>query len=432
MELIWFEDYLALAESLNFSRAAEARHVTQPAFSRRIRALEGWVGADLFVRTTHGVALTTAGKQFHDQAEILTRAVHQLRRDTLEVAGRGNSGLTIAATHVLSFTFFPKWVRDNERLLALGNLNLISDSMQACEQMMLRGDAQFLLCHFHRQMSSRIETAQFKSIIVGTDTLVPLSAPDRNKRPRWRLRSDKPAKFLAYSAQSGLGRIIAARRAANDRRFTLDTVFTSHLAATLLSMTRAGDGVAWLPRTLAEEDIVAGLLVEAGDAELQIPIGIRLFRPVARQSQAAVRTYLRRQAEPLQFARRQCRRAAFRRQIAETEVEQHLETRRHVFEDPLHDQTFLGAGARIEHPQQIGQRGHASDRGPGGRRSALLLQRHRRRQPLDRIHLGHRHLVEKPPGIRRDRFQVATLSFRIERPEGEGRLSGSRDAGEHH
>ena len=41
MELIWFEDYLALAQTLNFSKAAELRHVTQPAFSRRIRALEG-------------------------------------------------------------------------------------------------------------------------------------------------------------------------------------------------------------------------------------------------------------------------------------------------------------------------------------------------------------------------------------------------------
>ena len=48
MELIWLEDFLMLADTLNFSRAAELRHVTQPAFSRRIRALEGWVGADLF------------------------------------------------------------------------------------------------------------------------------------------------------------------------------------------------------------------------------------------------------------------------------------------------------------------------------------------------------------------------------------------------
>jgi LysR family transcriptional regulator, hypochlorite-specific transcription factor HypT len=51
MELIWLEDYFALAEILNFSRAADLRHVTQPAFSRRIKAVESWVGAALFSRT---------------------------------------------------------------------------------------------------------------------------------------------------------------------------------------------------------------------------------------------------------------------------------------------------------------------------------------------------------------------------------------------
>jgi DNA-binding transcriptional LysR family regulator len=195
--------------------------------------------------------------------------------------------LSIAATHALSFTFFPKWVRSNEKLLALGNLNLISDSMQACEQMMLRGDTQFLLCHYHQNMSSRIETGQFRSIVVGTDTLVPLSAPDQTGVPRWSLRGRKSLKYLAYSAQSGLGRIVAARCANKDRAFTLQTIFTSHLAATLLSMVRAGDGVAWLPRTLAEDDISSGRLVDAGDPDLEIPIEIRLFRPVARQSHAA-------------------------------------------------------------------------------------------------------------------------------------------------
>jgi LysR family transcriptional regulator, hypochlorite-specific transcription factor HypT len=286
MELIWFEDYLALAETLNFSRAAEQRHVTQPAFSRRIRALEAWVGTDLFARTTHGVSLTPAGEHFHDQAEVLTRALHQLRRDTIEVSDRRARPLSIAATHALSFTFFPQWVRRNDSILALGNLNLISDSMQACEQMMLRGDAQFLLCHHHKDARSRISSGQFRSIVVGTDTLVPLSAPSAGGVARWRLDGDEPVKYLAYSAQSGLGRIVAARWGAKDRPFALETVFTSHLAAALHSMARAGDGVAWLPRTLAEDDISAGVLVEAGDADCRIPIEIRLFRPAARQSKA--------------------------------------------------------------------------------------------------------------------------------------------------
>ena len=48
MNLSWLEDFLALAASGNFSRAAQERHMTQPAFSRRIRALEEWLGATLF------------------------------------------------------------------------------------------------------------------------------------------------------------------------------------------------------------------------------------------------------------------------------------------------------------------------------------------------------------------------------------------------
>ncbi|MBN8941116.1 MAG: LysR family transcriptional regulator [Rhizobiales bacterium] len=287
MELIWLEDYLALAETLNFSRAAEARHVTQPAFSRRIRALEDWAGAALFTRTTHNVALTPAGEHFHSQAEILTRALHQLRRDTLEVSGRGAGPLSIAATHALSFTFFPKWVRGNDRVLALGNLNLISDSMQACEQMMLRGDTPFLLCHHHPNMGGRLQAGRFRSIVVGADSLVPFSAPGPDGTARWSLNGGAAVKYLGYSGQSGLGRIVAAWLAASDRSFALETIFTSHLAATLLSMARAGDGVAWLPRTLAEDDIAAGLLVEAGEPDLAIPIEIRLFRPVARLGHAA-------------------------------------------------------------------------------------------------------------------------------------------------
>ena len=60
MNLSWLEDFLALAASGNFSRAAEERHMTQPAFSRRIRALEEWLGAELFDRSTQPARLTEA------------------------------------------------------------------------------------------------------------------------------------------------------------------------------------------------------------------------------------------------------------------------------------------------------------------------------------------------------------------------------------
>ena len=47
MELKWLDDYLALIETGSFSAAAEKRHVSQPAFSRRIQQLEEWLGVTL-------------------------------------------------------------------------------------------------------------------------------------------------------------------------------------------------------------------------------------------------------------------------------------------------------------------------------------------------------------------------------------------------
>ena len=71
MNLSWLEDFLALAATGNFSRAAEDRHMTQPAFSRRVRALEEWLGVELFDRSTQPARLTAAGEWFRPQAEDL-------------------------------------------------------------------------------------------------------------------------------------------------------------------------------------------------------------------------------------------------------------------------------------------------------------------------------------------------------------------------
>ena len=64
MEINWLHDFIAVAATRSFSRAAEQRNSSQPALSRRIKALELWAGAALFERTTHAVSLTAAGEAF--------------------------------------------------------------------------------------------------------------------------------------------------------------------------------------------------------------------------------------------------------------------------------------------------------------------------------------------------------------------------------
>ena len=289
MDIDWLKDFLTLAEHASFSRAAEARHVTQPAFSRRVRALEDWIGTPLFVRSAQGALLTAAGQAFSPLAADLLHSLEQARRQTLLAAEHDTTSLAIAATHALSFTFFPGWISRHFNLEASGKLNLISDTLQACEQVLLSGEVNFLLCHYRQGMTLHFDLEKFAGVRIGTDTLVAVSGPDNHGRPLWPV-SDKarsPTRVLAYSPASGLGRILASLPAHPANTSATETIFTSHLAATLRAMARDQKGAAWLPMTLISEDLRQGTLVRAGSDATDVEIDIRLFRSPVCKNRAA-------------------------------------------------------------------------------------------------------------------------------------------------
>ena len=88
----------------------------------------------------------------------------------------------------------------------------------------------------------------------------------------------------------------------------------------------------------------------------------------------------------------------------------------------------IGAGARVEHPQQVGQRGEGADRRARARRAAALLQGHGRRQPGDLLHVRGADLLQQPAGVRRDRLEVAALRLGVERAERQRGLARTGDA----
>lgn len=289
LELTWLEDCVALAQSLNFSRAAASRYVTQPAFSRRIVSLEEWLGTPLFERNRRGVSLTRAGEVFVTQIPELIRALYTLRSESIEAAGETRPDVIFSATHSLSFSFFPALMRNNEKIARFGSFRLLSDTLSACERMIDKGDAQFLLCYYHPHMHINLDQSKYLSVRLGQETLLPYSRCDpATREPMWHASGGKKFPFLSYSAESGLGRILSNTSQVNRARRGMDIAFTADLAATLLAMVRAGDGIAWLPETLAAPDVDAGSIAVAAKKEsaLWVPIDIRLFRPAARMSRA--------------------------------------------------------------------------------------------------------------------------------------------------
>jgi len=288
----WLEDFLAILDSGGFSRAAEVRHVTQSALSRRIRSLEDWVGAPLFNRTTQSVTLSPAGEAFRVTAEETLRRLAVGRVEAMERAQDDSGILRFASTNALSLVFFPVWLRRVEATLPFhANIQLVASHMEACERIMMHGEAQFLLCHYHPAASTALSAGQFRSLKIGSDVLMPVSAPQSgaDDEPLYALpgQPDAPLPYLSYRSESGMGRIVSTVRNASRLKAWLKPTFTSHLAKLLVTMALERRGMAWLPQSLIGEYRDSGALVRAGDTDWDVPIEIHIFRAVPRQSPMA-------------------------------------------------------------------------------------------------------------------------------------------------
>jgi len=77
MELRHLRYFVAVAEALNFTKAASRLHVAQPALSRQVSDLEDELGVDLLRRTSHGVILTEEGKLFLAETRVVLKHVDE-------------------------------------------------------------------------------------------------------------------------------------------------------------------------------------------------------------------------------------------------------------------------------------------------------------------------------------------------------------------
>ena len=99
---------------------------------------------------------------------------------------------------------------------------------------------------------------------------------------------------------------------------------------------------------------------------------------------------------------------------------------------PAADRAVRLAHARPQQAQVVVDLGDRADRRARVARGRLLVDRDRRREPLDRVHVGLVHLPEELPGVGRQRLDVAPLPLGVDRVEREARLARARQPRDHH
>lgn len=279
MDHKWLEDFIALARERSFSRAAESRHVTQPQFSRRIRALELWVGVDLVNRAGMPLELTAAGEAFLPAARRATEGLADVRARIRHAQG-GMEWVTLATGRTLSRTAVPAWLAQVKHRVSDFRLRIVTGSIHEGVVALDQGGADFLLSFTHPRLPLVLDEHRFEGLTLGHDELVAVSAVQPDGKPLHALpgTARKPVRVLGYAPSLALSQILLDGLSRRAREMHTFVVTESDFAESLHEQALQGAGLAWLPRGLVGNDLRDGRLVEAGPAGEAFQFEIRLYR----------------------------------------------------------------------------------------------------------------------------------------------------------
>jgi LysR family transcriptional regulator, hypochlorite-specific transcription factor HypT len=280
VEIKWLEDFLAVASSGSFSRAADARNVTQPAFSRRLKALETWIGVTLLDRSSYPITLTPAGQKLLPVAERVVREIRMARDDVQVRTLSDKSTLKLAMPHALAVGYFPSWWQTVAGSKDNITAKVIADNLHDCVELLVQGGCEFLLCYRNDAIPNPVLADGFAGIAIDTDSLVPVVAPDASGKPLHASNADsaRAVPYLSYAADSFLGKVVASLLAAAPVKHPLRLCYESAFAEAVRAQALAGAGIAWLPKRLVAGDLVSGRLLPAGNALPQADLTIWLYR----------------------------------------------------------------------------------------------------------------------------------------------------------
>lgn len=281
MELKWLEDFVCLVKAGSFSRASSERHVTQPAFSRRIRALEDWLGVTLIDRSSYPVKLTTHGEQFLPSAQEILRTSYSARDDFRLLTKAQPNTVKIVTLHTLSLYFLPQLVvrmlreDENARAEVIPNVQGVDQHIDA----LANGIADLLVTYGDESFDERwLNENALDEKTIGEDELLPVvSAEFANRHDMTNVKDAKhPIPFLAYSSFSFSDKLIAP--VAKKLGGRLHVVYENGLSESLKAVVLQDFGLAWLPKVAIEDELESGEIVCVGDESLFVDLHIKAYR----------------------------------------------------------------------------------------------------------------------------------------------------------
>jgi DNA-binding transcriptional LysR family regulator len=275
VELRQIRSFLSIAETLHFGRTAELIHLSQPALSLQIRALEEEVGVRLFERNRRRTTLTAAGFAFRDDAAAALSQLEQAIRRA-KLAANGKLGLLrIGFVSTAGSEIVPDIVRQFRELnpeveFSLRNI-LTAEQVQALETGSL--DVGFLRQPIGGHSALDVVTVHREPFV-----LVVPSSHKLAKRKKVRLREAAGQDFVMYERTYAPGFHDLIFGMLRDARIVPNVSQTAGEIPTLISLVDSRMGITILPASAVKHSVASVIACEILDPIPMSEIGIAVSK----------------------------------------------------------------------------------------------------------------------------------------------------------
>ena len=262
------ECFLAVARLGNVSRAAEEMYLTQPTLTARIKGLEDELGDQLFIRTSRGMRLTEAGKEFVPYAERCLASVEEGRQRLRELRGASGGRLALGTSPGVSTYALPAIL---ERFTAAHPRVAVSVRTGHSEDIL----KMVLKEEVHLGLAREIDHPEVESMALYEDELVLVVDPQHRFTEKGAAEISEVGReqLIMFDSSSSYYELTQSLfRNAGIREFSAIELDNIEAAKRMVEHRL---GVAFLPRTAVVRSVAAGhlSLIEVEDSpEIQRPI----------------------------------------------------------------------------------------------------------------------------------------------------------------
>ncbi|MDH5711541.1 MAG: LysR family transcriptional regulator [Gammaproteobacteria bacterium] len=158
MDILNLQTFISVSDTQSFSRASEQLHITQPAVSKRISALEQTLGVRLFDRIGKKVQLTEAGEALLPSARRILAELEESRRAISNLSGTVSGKLKLGTSHHIGLHRLPPVLRRYTAKYPNVDLDIeFMDSEEACEGV-LKGELELAIATLPEQTTTNLST----------------------------------------------------------------------------------------------------------------------------------------------------------------------------------------------------------------------------------------------------------------------------------